>query len=348
MSLPQLKEFISGYPGEKAFRAKQIYEWLHKKGALSFEEMSNIPLALRERLGEDCSINSLKTEKKYVSGIDGTVKYLFELEDGALIESVAMKYEHGRSVCISTQVGCRMGCSFCASALSGLDRNLSPGEMLGEIYMIQRDLGERVSNVVLMGTGEPLDNFENVVKMLAMLSDKDGLNISQRNISLSTCGLVPGIYDLAGLRLQITLAISLHAADDETRRLIMPVASAYSLEEIMKACAFYYKETGRRISFEYSLIKGVNDSPEDAEKLAALVKGQNCHINLIQVNPIKEREYIQPDRSAVSKFKSILEKNGINVTIRREMGRDIQAACGQLRRQYGDTQPQLKHNSMED
>jgi 23S rRNA (adenine2503-C2)-methyltransferase len=272
--------------------------------------------------------------EKYVSSIDGTAKYLFKLSDGRIIESVLMRYKHGNSVCISSQVGCRMGCRFCASTLGGLERQMLASEMLDEIYQIQKESGERVSNVVVMGTGEPLDNYDALVRMIDLLSNPLGLNISQRNITVSTCGIVPKIYELADLELQITLAISLHAVNDEKRRELMPVANTYSIAQILEACRYYYSRNNRRITFEYSLVKDVNDSREDAQALAELLAGLNCHINLIPVNPIEERTYRQSETDAVLKFKNMLEKYGRNVTIRREMGRDIQAACGQLRKKY--------------
>lgn len=322
--------------GEKAFRAKQIYEWMHVKLVSSFDEMSNISVALREKLKESCTLTALEPVQVLTSAIDGTKKYLFQLEDGNVIESVLMRYHHGNSVCISTQVGCRMGCKFCASTLDGLERNLTPSEMLDEIYSIQKDIGERISNIVLMGSGEPLDNYDNVMKFLELISDGNGLNISQRNITLSTCGLVPKIYELADRGVQITLAISLHASDDETRRELMPVARAYTIEEILKACRYFFEKTGRRLTFEYSLVAGVNDTETESVKLGELLKGMNCHVNLIPVNPIKERNFKQSDRIAIEKFKNNLEKYKINVTIRREMGRDINGACGQLRKSYKD------------
>lgn len=322
--------------GEKPFRAKQIYEWLHVKLVRSFDEMSNISLSLRQKLAEKCSFTALEPVEILTSAVDGTKKYLFQLEDGNVIESVLMRYHHGNSVCISTQVGCRMGCRFCASTLDGLERNLKPSEMLDEIYSIQKDIGERISNIVLMGSGEPLDNYDSVMKFLELISDKNGLNISQRNITLSTCGLVPKIYELADRQVQFTLAISLHAYDDETRKELMPVAKAYSIEEILKACRYFFEKTGRRLTFEYSLVAGVNDTESGAVRLGELLKGMNCHINLIPVNPIKERDYKQSDKIAIEKFKNKLEKYGINVTIRREMGRDINGACGQLRKSYND------------
>ena len=268
------------------------------------------------------------------SQIDGTKKYLFRLYDGNLIESVFMRYHHGNSVCISSQVGCKMGCRFCASTLNGCVRNLEPSEMLDQIYRIQSLTGERVSNVVIMGSGEPMDNYDNVVKFLGLINSDKGLNISQRNITVSTCGLVPRIKQLAELKLQITLAISLHAPNDELRKTMMPIAYTYSIEQIMDACRYYLLQTARRISFEYSLVKGVNDSPECARQLIKLVHGMNCHINLIPVNPIKERDYEQSEKNSIHNFKEILEKAGVNVTIRREMGRDIDGACGQLRQNH--------------
>ena len=323
--------------GEKSFRAKQIYEWLHVKLVHSFEEMSNLSKNLRDKLNEKCFLTALKPVEILTSKVDGTKKYLFELQDGNIIESVLMRYHHGNSVCISTQVGCRMGCKFCASTLDGLERNLLPSEMLDEIYSIQKDIGERVSNIVLMGSGEPLDNYDNVMKFLKLISDDYGLNISQRNITLSTCGLVPKIYELADSQVQITLAISLHASEDETRKELMPVAKAYKIDEILKACNYYFDKTGRRLTFEYSLVSGINDTVEGAVRLGELLKGINCHVNLIPVNPIKERDFKQSENQAIEKFKNKLEKYGINVTIRREMGRDINGACGQLRKSYNET-----------
>ena len=334
MTMPELEEFVTGTLGEKKFRAAQIYDWIHGKLADDFADMSNLSLDLRRRLAENSSLVRLQTADKLVSRIDGTAKYLFRLPDDRVIESVLMHYHHGDSVCISSQVGCRMGCRFCASTLGGLERQMLASEMLDEIYRIQKDTGQRVSNVVVMGTGEPLDNYDNLIRFLTLLTDSRGLGISQRNITVSTCGLVPRIYELADLKLQITLAISLHAVSDEKRREIMPIANRYSIEEILGACRYYTEKTGRRITFEYSLIHGVNDSREDAEALAALTKGLLCHINLIPVNPIEERDFRQSEADAVFKFKNILENCGRNVTIRREMGRDIQAACGQLRKKY--------------
>ena len=322
MNLDELTEYIKS-TGQPAFRAKQLYEWMHVKLADSYDEMSNIPAALKQRLQNECDMPVHELVRKQVSAEDKTAKYLFRLEDGNLIESVLMHYHHGNSVCISSQVGCRMGCRFCASTLDGLERNLRPSEMLDQIYRIQSLTGNRVSNVVVMGSGEPFDNFDNFIKFEKLLTDENGLNISARNLTVSTCGLVPRIYELADMRLQITLAISLHSPTDEMRKKLMPVANKYSISEIMDACSYYIEKTGRRITFEYSLVKGENDGSEHALILADLVKGMNCHINLIPVNPIKERDYRQSDTKSIKKFKDILEKNRIQVTVRREMGRDI-------------------------
>lgn len=318
--------------GEKAFRANQIYQWMHRRLARSFDEMTDISLSLREKCASLYEYTAVKPVQVQESATDGTRKYLFELGDGKLVESVWMKYRHGNSVCISSQVGCRMGCAFCASTLDGLERSLKPSEMLDQVYAITLLTGERVSNVVVMGIGEPLDNYDNLLKFLTLLTDENGLHISQRNITVSTCGLVPKMRRLADEKLQITLALSLHAATDEKRKELMPVAKKYSVSQLMEACNYYFEKTGRRITFEYSLIGGVNDSREDALALAGLIKGMNCHVNLIPVNPVKERNFVQSKGPLIAAFKNELEKNGINVTIRREMGRDIDGACGQLRR----------------
>ncbi len=333
MNLAELKIYMEEL-GEKSFRAKQVYQWLHEKQVSSFEEMTNLSKALIEKLNQNCFLISLKKEAVQISKIDGTRKYLFLLPDGNVIESVLMKYKHGNSVCISSQVGCRMGCRFCASTLDGLVRGLTPSEMIDQIYQIGKDIGERISNVVVMGTGEPMDNFENLLKFIQLLTDENGLHISQRNLTVSTCGIVPKMRELAEQKLQITLALSLHASNQEKRLELMPVANKYEIHEVMEACRYYFEQTGRRVSFEYSLVAGVNDTEADAEQLAKLIRGMNCHVNLIPVNPIKERSYVQPDSGAVWSFKERLEKKGINVTVRREMGRDIDGACGQLRRKY--------------
>ncbi len=320
--------------GEQRFRARQIYEWLHVRLAEDFSEMTNLSKGLRARLKEQYEILPVVMLEKQESRLDGTCKFLFRLHDGHVVESVWMPYHYGNSVCISSQVGCRMGCTFCASTLDGLERSLLPSEMLEQIYAITRHTGERVSNVVVMGTGEPLDNFDNLIRFITLLTDENGLHISQRNVTVSTCGLVPKMKELADKKLQITLALSLHASNDEKRRKLMPVANTYSIAELMEACAYYFEKTGRRITFEYSLVGGVNDLQEDAQELSELISGLNCHVNLIPVNPIKERSYVQSEKAAIQSFKNKLEKNGINVTIRREMGRDIDGACGQLRRRH--------------
>ncbi len=321
---------------EQKFRARQLYEWLHVRLAMEAADMTNLPRGLRQRLEQEYQLDTLKPEEVQVSKKDGTRKYLFELVDGNVVESVWMQYSHGNSVCISSQVGCRMGCRFCASAIGGLTRSLTVSEMLDQIYHIQNDTGARVSNVVVMGTGEPLDNYDNLLKFIGMLSDENGLHISQRNITVSTCGLVPQMRRLAGERLQITLALSLHASTQEKRQQLMPVAYQYELTDVLDACLAYFRATGRRITFEYSLVGGVNDSETDAKELAGLIRGINAHVNLIPVNPVRERDYIPPDKKTALKFKNKLEKYGINVTIRREMGQDIDGACGQLRKRHTD------------
>ncbi len=320
--------------GEKKFRAKQIFEWLHVHKASSYDEMKNIPKSLKQKMQEQGTITILEKEDLQVSREDGTRKYLFKLEDGNMVESVLMRYSFGNSVCISSQVGCRMGCRFCASTLDGLLRSLTPAEMLDQIYRIERDIEERVNHVVVMGTGEPMDNYDNIVKFIRLLTDEQGANLSQRNITVSTCGIVPKIRQLAEEHLQITLAISLHAPNQAKRLELMPVANKYEIHEVIDACKYYFETTGRRITFEYSLVGGVNDSEDDAKELSGLVKGLPCHINLIPVNPIKERDYVESSHKVVLAFKDKLEKYGINVTIRREMGRDIDGACGQLRRRH--------------
>ena len=318
--------------GEKPFRARQIYHWMHVRHASSFDEMTDISKALQEKLKAGCQMPVLRQVTVQRSKLDGTMKYLFARPDGNMVESVRMKYKHGNSVCISSQAGCRMGCRFCASTLDGLARSLTPAEMLDQVYRIQEDIGERVSHVVVMGMGEPLDNYENLIKFLEILTDENGLHISQRNITVSTCGIIPNMRRLAREKLQITLAVSLHAATQEKRRELMPVANKYEIHELVEACREYFANTGRRVTFEYSLVSGVNDGAKDAVQLAGLLKGMNCHVNLIPVNPIRERDYVQSGSRAVVAFKDKLEKYGITVTVRREMGRDIDGACGQLRR----------------
>ena len=322
--------------GEKAFRARQVYEWLHVKLSDSFAEMTNLSLKLREKLDGEYEIFPVSPVERQISRLDGTNKFLFRLWDGNMVESVLMRYKHGNSVCISSQAGCRMGCAFCASTIGGLKRNLTASEMLGQIYQIQKITGERVSNVVVMGTGEPLDNYENFVQFIRLLTDEHGLHISQRNVTVSTCGIVPNMLRLAEEGFQITLALSLHGSTQEKRRKLMPVANKYDLEEVLAACDTYFEKTGRRVTFEYSLVHGVNDREENARELAAILRPRNCHLNLIPVNPVKERDFVRPSRENALNFKNKLEKSGINVTIRREMGSDIDGACGQLRRRYAE------------
>ena len=320
--------------GEQKFRGGQVYDWLHKKFVTSYDEMTNVSKDLRDKLANISPVTTVSLVDKQVSKMDGTAKYLFRLSDGNLIESVLMRYKFGNSVCISSQAGCRMGCRFCASTLDGLSRSLLPSEMLDQIYRIQADTKERVSHVVIMGTGEPFDNYDNVRRFVTLLTDENGINIGARNLTISTCGIVPNIRKFADEQLQVNLAISLHAPNDELRKSLMPIAYTYSISELIEACKYYVEKTSRRITFEYSLVKGVNDGPEQAGQLINLVKGMNCHINLIPVNPIKERDYKQSEGPQINNFKNKLEKNGIAVTIRREMGRDIDGACGQLRKKY--------------
>ena len=320
----------SGIKIEK-FRAKQIFSWL-TKGVETFDEMTNVSAAIRKVLDENAYIALPAVHTKLVSKIDGTIKYLFELYDGERVESVFMRYEHGNTLCISTQVGCRMGCTFCASTLGGLVRNLTPSEMLGQIIAAQRDTGERVSNIVMMGIGEPLDNYDNTLKFLKLVNHPDGLCIGHRHISLSSCGLCDKIRTLADENLQITLSVSLHAPDQETRKNLMPVARKFEIDELIDACRYYINKTGRRISFEYSMIHGENDTPEHAKRLANVLSGMLCHVNLIPLNSVKERSYTKSSRQAIEEFIKILEKYHITATVRRKLGSDINASCGQLRR----------------
>lgn len=329
LQLEQLKEYISGL-GAKPFVAGQIYRWLHQRGAQSFDEMTDISKSLREKLSQQRYITGLSIRKKQVSK-DGTIKYLYQLADGNCIETVLMRYQHGNSICVSSQVGCRMGCTFCASTQHGKVRDLAAGEILRQVYATEKDIGERVSNIVMMGIGEPLDNFDNAVAFIKIISSPQGKNISQRNISLSTCGIVPRIYQLAQLKLGITLSISLHATTTEKRKVTMPITNAYSVEELMQACRDYTKTTNRRISFEYSMIKGVNDTDEDAQRLARLLKGMISHVNLIPINPVDGSPYTQSDDAVIRAFQKKLQNLHVNATIRRRLGQDISAACGQLR-----------------
>lgn len=333
MTVPQLERFLQNL-GEKPYRAAQLFAWMHQKQVRTYDEMTNLSAQLRQTLRQIAPLTVLEPVEVQISRQDGTRKYLFQLPDGNRIESVLMKYKHGNSVCISSQAGCRMACRFCASAIGGLVRNLKPSEMLEQIYRIGQDIGERISNVVVMGTGEPLDNYDNLLRFLELLTDAHGLKISQRSITVSTCGLVPKIRALADRKLQITLALSLHAPSQEKRLSLMPVAARYALSDVMDACDYYFAQTGRRMTFEYSLIRGVNDSDQDAKQLCALLAHKNCHVNLIPVNPVRECGYRQPDDNTTADFKNKLEKNKINVTIRRELGRDIDGACGQLRKKY--------------
>ncbi len=330
---PELCEMLLEM-GEKPFRAGQVFGWLHQKLVTDFSQMTDLSKELRRKLFDQCFLTVLKPVQVKVSRIDGTCKYLFKLADGNVIESVWMRYHHGSSVCISSQVGCRMGCRFCASTLDGLERNLTAAEMLEQVYRIEQLTGERVSHIVIMGSGEPFDNYDQVVRFLRLISHERGLHISLRNITVSTCGIVPGIRRFAGEGLPVTLALSLHAPNDQVRKTLMPVAGSYPLKEVLAACREYFEATGRRVTYEYSLVKGVNDNPGEARALARLLKDMHGHVNLIPVNPVKERAFERSNKRAIKEFKEILEKEGIAVTVRREMGRDIQGACGQLRRSF--------------
>ncbi|MBE5822530.1 MAG: 23S rRNA (adenine(2503)-C(2))-methyltransferase RlmN [Butyrivibrio sp.] len=333
LDIDELKECIKDM-NEPAFRAKQLYEWLHVKQARGYDDMTNIPKSLKEKLSKDFSFTSLEVVETLESHIDDTKKFLFALADGNIIESVFMKYRFGVSVCISSQVGCRMGCKFCASTLDGVVRSLLPSEMLDQIYSIARYTGEKIGRVVVMGSGEPLDNYDNLLRFITLLTDENGMNLGQRNLTVSTCGIVPNILRLADERLSINLALSLHASNDDKRKELMPIANKYSISEVLDACRVYFEKTGRQLTFEYSLVAGVNDTEDDARELSALLAGLNAVVNLIPVNPIKERDFRPTDRSGAVAFKNKLEKSRINVTIRREMGRDIDGACGQLRRRH--------------
>lgn len=330
MSLAELERVIIEC-GEKKFRAKQIFQWLHVKRVFDFDRMTDISAQLRLQLDGKFCINRLNIQKRLESSIDNTVKYLYRLPDGNFVETVLMKYNYGYSICVSTQVGCKMGCRFCASAIAGFVRNLEPSEILMQIYETEKNSGVKVSGVVLMGIGEPLDNYDNVLKFLRLLSDSNGNNFSLRHVSLSTCGIVPRIYELAQLKLGLTLSVSLHCADDKRRSEIMPVNRSYNIAELLDACRFYIKNTGRRITFEYAVIDNVNSSDRDADRLAVLLKGMNCHVNLIPVNKVRERNY-HTARQGVADFAKRLGSRGINATVRRTLGSDIEAACGQLRR----------------
>lgn len=332
-SIKELEEFFEEI-GEKKFRAKQMFSWIHK--GEDIDAMSVFSNKLRERLKEEGYVNNMSILHKYVSKIDGTIKYIMSLKDENIIECVLMKYSYGNTICISSQVGCRQGCAFCASALGGKVRDLTAGEMLGQILTVFKDTGMKISNVVIMGIGEPLDNFSNFIKFIELVNNSEGINIGMRNITVSTCGLVPEIIKLADMKLQLTLAISLHAPNDEIRKNIMPIALKYSYNELMDACRYYINITNKRITFEYALIDGINDSEENAKELGKNLKGMLTHVNLIPLNNVDERSYKKSNWNRVEGFKSILEGLGIDTTVRRELGSDINAACGQLRRKHQD------------
>ena len=331
MTCGELAEVFSG-KGLPGFRAKQVYQWLHCRLAASYDEMTDLPKALREQLAEEYPLNICTVAKKQVSAADGTVKFLYALHDGDYIESVVMKYKYGYTVCVSSQVGCKMGCAFCASTLGGFKRSLTAGEILSQVYTAQRELGERVSHIVLMGMGEPLDNFDNVMRFIELVTDEKGLNLSMRNISLSTCGVVPKIEELMKKKLQLTLSISLHAADSGLRSKIMPINKKYDVDELLAVCRRYAAETSRRISFEYSMLAGVNDSDECARLLASKLRGMLCHVNLIPVNEVEESPFKPSSPERIERFTEILAGSGITATVRRKLGSDIEASCGQLRR----------------
>ena len=333
MSMEELEAFFVEELEQPKYRAKQVFDWMHQKMCDGFDEMTNLSKDLRERLAQEAELRNVRQVAVQESA-DGTRKYLFSLCDGERIESVYLPHDYGHSVCISSQVGCRQGCRFCASTLAGLSRNLTASEMLSQVYRISRDTGVRIDHVVVMGMGEPLDNYDNLLRFLSLIADPQGQNLSMRNLTVSTCGLVPEIRRLAEERLPITLALSLHAPTQKKREMLMPVARRFPLDEVMGACGYYFEKTGRRVTFEYSLIAGKNDSAGEAEELAALLAGMNCHVNLIPVNPVEERDCAEPDPAAVLRFQNKLEKKGIISTIRRGMGRDIDGACGQLRRRF--------------
>lgn len=335
LTLEELQEEMAAI-GEAKFRAKQIYRWLHVKYASDFSEMTDLSENLRAKLKDSYEIGTVRQVKKLVSKEDNTTKYLFELENNYIIESVFMRYNYGNTMCISTQAGCRMGCAFCASTIDGVEKSLTPSEMLAQIYEAEKDTGETVSGVVLMGSGEPLDNYDNVIKFIKILNSKEGKNMGQRHITLSTCGLINKMHDLADEELQITLAVSLHAPNDEIRNRIMPVSKANPMDKLLEACRYYAEKTKRRITFEYSLIKGVNDSPQNSKELATRLKGMLCHVNLIPINDVKERNFVRSTNDTIKTFEEILLSRGIETTVRRKLGSDIDAACGQLRKRYKD------------
>lgn len=335
LTLSELEEVLINM-GEPKFRAKQIFTWLHQKGVTRFEDMSNISKDLRAKLDLNFILTDIKILDKLISKDDGTIKYLFILQDEYIIESVFMKYSYGNAVCISSQVGCRMGCTFCASTIGGLERNLLASEMLSQIYLIQQDTGQKVRSIVVMGSGEPFDNFDEINKFISIINSKDGINIGQRHLTISTCGVVPKIYEFADKNLQVNLAISLHSPYEEERKKIMPIANKYSINEIIEACKYFSDKTKRRVTYEYALISGINDREQDAKKIVELLRGTLCHVNLIPINSVEERDYIKSSKKQIKKFGEILDNSNIDVTIRRELGSDINAACGQLRKSYKD------------
>ncbi len=334
LTYKQLEGYLAELKQPK-FRAKQIYAWLHQKLVTDFSQMTNLPKNLIAVLEEDCTITKAKMIRKLESKLDGTKKYLLQFEDGELVETVLMKYHHGYSICISCEIGCKMGCTFCASTKAGFVRRLSVSEILEQVYFVQRDLSERIGHIVMMGIGEPLDNYDNVLQFLRMISDENGLNIGMRNISVSTCGIVPKIRELQKEQLGITLSISLHAPFDDLRSRTMPINRSYPIGELLEACRDYAADTGRRISFEYALIKDFNDTTECAAELVRLLKGMLCHVNLIPVNEIKETDYQKSEQQNIRRFEQYLNSHGITATVRRTLGSDINAACGQLRREQG-------------
>ena len=331
MYINELEDYVNQHEWKK-FRAKQIFEWIHKSHVRNASDMTNLPKDMREVLEEDMVHVTEEVSQK--SEADGTIKFLYKMDDGQMIETVFMPYSYGNSICISSQAGCAMGCRFCASTIGGCIRDLRAGEMLGQVYETMRITGERISNVVVMGTGEPLENYDNLIRFIKLLTDEKGYNLSTRNITVSSCGIVPKIRQLAEEDLPITFALSLHSADDEKRKSLMPIANRYTIQETLDACSYFFEKTGRRVTVEYSLMTGINDSEKDAELLSKILKGRGFHVNLIPLNPVKERDYKKSNPERIAKFKKILEKNRINSTIRKGMGRDIDAACGQLRRKY--------------
>lgn len=333
MDLYELEDYMVGL-GEKSYRGQQLFTYFHKNFGLDIMELQVLPKLLREKLSNNSRVNKTKILKRFDSKIDDTSKYLFLLEDNNIVEGVLMKYPYGVSACISTQVGCRMGCSFCASTKGGLIRNLTPAEMLNQVYLMERDRGIKINNIVLMGSGEPLDNYNNVIKFLNIIQNPKGHNISYRNITLSTCGIVPKIYDLAKEGLPVTLSVSLHSPLNKSRSKIMPISRRYSIEDLIEACIYYEKTINRRVSFEYTLIEGVNDREVDADRLGSLLKKLKGHVNLIPLNPIKEYNEKRPGYNGLNKFKKLLDRKNINTTVRQEKGLDINASCGQLRRDY--------------